>query len=107
MSNTVHVYYEISNGNGKLSPGQRVGVTLPLITESNSLVVPWGAVLYDIHGTTWVYEKSAENVFRRRRVFVAYSHDNWAVLASVPPARTVVCVHGRADMFGLVSGAGK
>ena len=101
------MYYEISNGNGKLSPGQRVGVTLPLITESNSLVVPWGAVLYDIHGTTWVYEKSAENVFRRRRVFVAYSHDNWAVLESGPPVGTEVVVHGVAELFGTEFGAGK
>lgn len=116
-SNSVHVYYEISNTNpsDKLYPGQRVGVTIPLKTDEEALVAPWGAILHDIHGFTWVYEKIADNTFRRRRVFVKYSQGKWAVLDSRrfgnqqlgPPVGAEVVVEGAAELFGTEFGGGK
>ena len=55
----------------RLKPGQRVSVSLPLRGEEESLVVPWAAILHDIHGNTWVYENIAPQTFTRRRVQVA------------------------------------
>ncbi len=78
-----------------------------LTVEAESLVVPWAAVLYDIHGTTWVYEKTAKTVFRRRRVLVRYTTDDLAVLAAGPKVGTEVVVDGAAELFGTEFGTGK
>ena len=107
LSATVDLYYEIENADGRLHPGERVGVTLPLNVEAQSLVAPWAAVLHDIHGTTWVYEQTAESVFRRRRVLVQYTTGDLAVLASGPDVGTKVVVDGAAELFGTEFGAGK
>ena len=95
------------NTEGSLRPGERIGVTLPLRGEADSLVVPWAAVLHDIHGTQWVYEKVSENVFRRRRVQVRYTVDDVAALASGPEVGTEVVVDGAAEVFGTEFGSGK
>ncbi len=107
ISATVDLYFKIKNTDGTLHPGQRIGVTLPLTVEAESLVVPWAAVLYDIHGTTWVYEKTAKTVFRRRRVLVRYTTDDLAVLAAGPKVGTEVVVDGAAELFGTEFGTGK
>eukprot|EP00913_Durusdinium_trenchii_P008849 g8315.t1 len=100
LSNTVHFYYELSNLDGQLHPGERVGVTLTLKSRAESLVVPRSAVLYDIHGTSWVYEKTAETTFRRRRVFVQYTDGDLAVLRAGPPEGTEIVTDGSAELFG-------
>ena len=48
-------------------------------------VVPWAAVMHDIHGGTWVYENTAPLTYVRRRVQVRYVVDDLAVLESGPP----------------------
>ena len=106
-SNAVHAYYQLPNPKTALRPGHRVGVTIPLQSEEESLVVPWASVLYDFNGDSWVYEQVKPTVFRRRRVFVKYSHEKWAVLASGPPKGTKVVVDGAAELFGTEFGAGK
>jgi len=107
LSSTVDLYYELSNRKGTLHPGERIGVTLPLKGDSESLVVPTAAVLRDIHGTAWVYERVDAQVFRRRRVLVSYTSDDLAVLASGPEAGTEVVVDGAAELFGTEFGTGK
>lgn len=106
-SNTVHAYYQLPNPDAELRPGHRVGVTIPLRSDQESLVVPWASVLFDYNGNTWVYVRVKPTVFRRQRVFVKYSHDKWAVLASGPPLGTKVVVDGAAELFGTEFGAGK
>ena len=39
--------------------GERVQVELPMRAAQRALVVPDAALLYDLHGGTWVYEHSA------------------------------------------------
>jgi len=107
ISSTVDLYYEISNRDGALHPGERIGVTLPLKGESENLVIPWAAVLHDIHGTAWVYERVDAQVFRRRRVLVRYTADDLAVLASGPEVGTEIVVDGTVELFGTEFGAGK
>ena len=107
LSSTVDLYYEMSNRDGALHPGERIGATLSLKGESENLVIPWAAVLYDIHGTTWVYERTDTQVFRRRRVLVRYTADDLAVLASGPEVGTEIVVGGAAELFGTEFGIGK
>lgn len=107
LSSTVDLYYEMTNKNGVLHPAERVGVTLPLQGEIESLVIPWAAVLHDMHGTAWVYEQTEPNIFRRQRVLVKYVVNELAVLASGPDIGTDIVVDGTAELFGTEFGAGK
>jgi membrane fusion protein, heavy metal efflux system len=107
MAGTVDLYFHLDNPDGRYRPGERVGVTLPLKAEGESLTVPWSAVLHDIHGGTWVYEALGGQKFVRRRVQVRYIVGETAVLASGPPPGTRVVAVGAAELFGTEVGFGK
>src|SRR3972149_5221044 len=66
---TTDLYFEIANSDGQLKPGQRLVVVLPSRSGTRTgLVVPAAALLYDIHGGTWVYVNERPHVYRRQRV---------------------------------------
>jgi cobalt-zinc-cadmium efflux system membrane fusion protein len=100
LATTVDLYYEVENHDGRLRPGQRVGVTLPLKGEAESLVVPYAAVLYDLNGGAWVYESMGKHAFARRRVVVDHVVGAEAVLAMGPKPGTKVVTDGAAELFG-------
>lgn len=100
LATTVDLYYEVDNHDGRLRPGQRVGVTLPLKGDSESLVVPNGAVLYDLNGGAWVYESLGKHAYARRRIVVDRVVGNEAVLAVAPKPGTLVVTDGAAELFG-------
>lgn len=111
LSSSAHVYYEIDNANAILRPGQRVGISVPLRGEQESLVIPSSAVVYDIHGTAWVYAEVEPAAYERRRVQVRFTTgdagtDELAVLQSGPLPGTKVVVAGAAELFGTEFGAG-
>lgn len=107
LSAAIDLYYEIDNATVNLRPGERVTAQLPMKGEADSLVVPRAAVLYDIHGTTWVYVNSAEHEFRRERVSIRFTTEELAVLDFGPEVGTPVVVDGAAELFGTEFGAGK
>lgn len=90
-----------------LSPGQRVAVSLALKDPTEALTVPWSAVLYDFHGGTWVYVKSAPHTYSRERVAVRYVTGDTAVLDDGPPAGKEVVTAGAAELFGTETGFSK
>lgn len=107
LSGTVDVFYSLPNAGGALTPGQRVGVTVPLTDPAESLTVPWSAVVFDIHGNTWIFEESAPRTYYRRRVVVAYSDPadlTVAVLRDGPTAGTRVVTNGVQELFGAETG---
>jgi membrane fusion protein, heavy metal efflux system len=104
VSATVDVFYEMPNTDGKLIPGQRLGVTLPLADAKESLALPWAAVVFDIHGGTWVYEQLGPHRYIRRRVVVEYTVGNDAVLASGPSEKARVVSAGAQQLFGVETG---
>ncbi|MDA1048921.1 MAG: efflux RND transporter periplasmic adaptor subunit [Planctomycetota bacterium] len=106
IATTVDVYYELDNEDGKLYPGQRLAVTVPLHSRAKSLVVPFRAVLYDIHGGEWVYEQIAEHVYARRRVSVEYVDGDNAILVSGPEPGSKVVTDGAVELFGTEFGVG-
>ncbi len=107
IANTVDLFYEIENDLDVLRPGQKVSVTIPLRSETESLVIPWSAVVHDVHGGTWVYEQTAPHRFVRRRVEVLHVDRGVAVLGAGPPAGTSVVTAGVAELFGTEFGIGK
>ncbi|MCI0684526.1 MAG: efflux RND transporter periplasmic adaptor subunit, partial [Gemmataceae bacterium] len=112
LATSIDLYYRIDNRAGALRPGQKVSVMLELRgpAPGQSLVVPWSAVVHDIHGGTWVYENVGERAFRRRRVEVQYVEEDQdreeAVLASGPPVGTLVATGGAIELLGAEFGFG-
>jgi hypothetical protein len=104
---TVDLFYELESADGSLRPGQKVTVMVPMEGETESLVVPAAAVLYDIHGGTWSYENTAPHSFTRRRIEVRYVSDAGAVLARGPLPGAKVVTAGAAELFGAEFGIGK
>ena len=100
LASTVDLYYVLPNSGGKLRPGQRVSVQLPLRVDKEQRAIPWSAVVQDIHGGSWIYEKRADRKFGRRRVQVKQVVDKWAVLEQGPPVGTTIVVTGVAEVFG-------
>lgn len=103
---SVDLYYALSGAAGTLRPGERVLVELPLTSTEKGLVVPDAAVLYDIHGATWVYEDLGSNTYARRRIEMARHAGDRAVVSRGLAEGTKVVTAGAAELFGTEFGAG-
>jgi RND family efflux transporter MFP subunit len=104
---SVDLFFELPAGGKPLRPGERVSVQLPLTAREKGLTIPYSAVVYDIHGATWVYEDLGDGVYARRRVEVArHAGDKVEVARGLSPGVRVVSV-GAAELFGTEFGAGK
>ncbi|VTR92945.1 RND family efflux transporter, MFP subunit OS=Singulisphaera acidiphila (strain ATCC BAA-1392 / DSM 18658 / VKM B-2454 / MOB10) GN=Sinac_0166 PE=4 SV=1: HlyD_3 [Gemmata massiliana] len=90
-----------------LGPGQRVAVMLALKEPAEALIVPWAAVLYDFHGGTWVYVKTADRTYSRERVRVRHVTGERAVLDDGPAPGKEVVSAGAAELFGTETGFSK
>ena len=102
------LYYEVKTDAGvPLRSGMKVGVSLSLQGTEESLVVPTAAILYDIHGNTWVYENVGPHAFTRRRVEVRRTAQEHAVLTRGPQPGAKIVTAGAAELFGSEFGAGK
>lgn len=69
-------------------------------------VVPYGSLIYDEYGKTWVYASTGERSFERKAVEVDYIDGDNAVLASGPPKQTHVATSGAAELYGVEGGIG-
>lgn len=103
---TVDLFLDLPNPTGKWQPGQKLAVTLTLDGEQPNRIVPFNAVLYDIHGGAWVYQRTAERTYARRRVAVRYVDDGVAVLAAGPDEGVEVVTTGAVELFGTEFGVG-
>jgi len=105
--NTVDWYYELP-ADTALRAGERVAVEIPTPeSKVDSLVLPFSAVLHDIHGGQWVYEQTAPHTYTRRRVQVARLAGGDAVLTSGPPVGSKIVTDGSAELFGTEFMTGK
>lgn len=107
LNDTADLYFELANTDGSLRPGQKLSVTLAERASEESLVVPWSAVLHDIHGGTWVYENTAPQQYVRRRVEIRRVVNSRAVLARGPSTGAKIVTTGAAEIFGTEFGTGK
>lgn len=104
LTSSLDLYFQLDRSG--LNPDQRVEVSLPLQNAGEHLVLPTAAILYDIHGGSWVYVRAKSHQFQRHRVLVDYTTDQGlAVLSKGPALGTSVVVHGAAELFGVEFGA--
>jgi membrane fusion protein, heavy metal efflux system len=107
LAATVHLFYEVDNKDHSFRPGQRVGVTLPLKGDEESLAVPRSALIRDALGGTWIYENIAPHVYTRRRVFVdRVVGDLAALTGGLQPGAKVVS-QAAAELYGAEFGGQK
>jgi membrane fusion protein, heavy metal efflux system len=107
---SVDLFYELRGGPSLLRPGERVGVTLLLTgngTSERALTVPLAALVRDLSGGSWVYQRTDSVTFVRRRVEVVRVAGNVAVLSVGPKVGTPVVTDGAVELFGTEFGAGK
>ncbi len=101
------LYFALANPDEAFHVGDKVSVTLAQRTTETSLVVPLSAILYDIHGGTWVYAKTAPQIYVRQRVELHHVVDGLAVLSRGPAAGTEIVKTGAAEIFGTEFGGGE
>ena len=107
LTNTVDWYYEIPSDT-PLRAGERVAVEIPTIeSKEEALVIPFNAVLHDIHGGQWVYAKTGEHSYTRKRIQVARLAGADAVLTTGPAVGTPIVTDGSAELFGTEFMTGK
>jgi RND family efflux transporter MFP subunit len=97
---SVDLFYEMDNTDGAYRAGQRVQVSIELQESGEHVVVPWSAVLQDIHGGSWVYVQREPGVYVRTRIELQRVAGDIAILAKGPqPGANVVTV-GVAELAG-------
>jgi hypothetical protein len=86
---------------------QRLGVTTAEVAASGGAVtVPYSAILYDKHGTTWTYTNPAALEFVRAEVTVDHVTQGVAFLADGLDPGTKVVTVGAAELWGVETGVG-
>ncbi len=97
-------------GHQSLAPGQPVRVKLTLLASGTTLrkIVPYAAVIYDVHGGTWVYTKEPSALsFVRQSITVDYIEGDLAFLMEGPAVGTEVVTVGGAELYGAETGVSK
>lgn len=107
LAATVDFYYEAPKTSLGLKPGERLALAIPSRTVRRRGQVPWSAVVFDIHGGTWVYEQAANRRYIRHRVELDHSANGVAYLARHPTPGTLIVTQGAAELWGVEFGAGK
>jgi hypothetical protein len=90
---------------------ERLGIKTAPVRQANvegqaRKLVPYGAVLYDATGTTWVYVTREPFSYLRERINVDDIEDAQAVLTDGPAAGTAVVSVGAAELYGTELGVG-
>jgi hypothetical protein len=71
------------------------------------LTVPYAAVIYGLHGETWVYTNPDSLAFVRAPITVDTINGDTAYLLDGPPLGTAVVTVGGAELYGTETGVSK
>lgn len=72
-----------------------------------NVLLPYGALMYDANGKTWVYTNPEDRVYQRQAVTVAKVESGVVTATAGPPAGTRVVTVGAAELFGAEFNTGK
>jgi hypothetical protein len=102
------LYYLIDSPDHSLEVGQAVLVEIPLAAQAAlRKVVPYQAVLYGVHGETWVYSELEPLVYVRLPIVIDYIEGDRAFLSEGPEVGTTVVTVGAAELLGTETGVSK
>lgn len=86
---------------------QTAPVQEELLNGFNRVVVPYAAVIYDLHGETWLYTNPAPLTYVRETIIIDTIDGDKAILVEGPPPGTEVVTVGVAELFGAETGVSK
>ena len=102
------LYYLIDSPEHGLEAGQAVLLELTLSAqETLHKVVPYAAVLYGVHGETWVYSNPEPLVYVRQPIVIDFIEGDLAFLSEGPQVGTAVVTVGAEELFGTETGVSK
>ncbi len=105
-SATVDLFYRLPASAPGLRLGQRVRVALPSDGgRAAGLLLSAAAIVRDIYGGEWVYAKTGDHGYERRRVEVAAMAGDRVLLRRGPSPGTLVVDAGAMELFGAEFGA--
>lgn len=104
VAGTVDLYFAFANRDRAYRVGQRVAVALPLSGTAEGLSVPAAAIVRDIYGGEWVYERTAPTSYVRRRIEVGRIENGRALLSRGLERGAEVVTDGAAELFGTEFG---
>jgi hypothetical protein len=95
----------------KAEAADRLGIRTAPIREARrgggqTLVMPYGALLYDTDGDTWAYTQEEALTFVRDQVRVERIEGDRVMLSDGPPSGTEVVTVGVAELFAVENGVG-
>lgn len=80
---------------------ERLGIELAEVTSEGGMqIAPYGALLYDANGGTWVYTSPQQNVFKRASMIVDRIDGDKLYMTSGPATGTEVVIVGAAELHG-------
>jgi len=101
LAGTVDLYFAINNSDHAYRVGQRVAVGLSIGGGAREgLAVPTSAIVRDIYGGLWVYQKTAPDTYVRQRIEIAATAGDRAILSRGLAAGAEVVSVGAAELFG-------
>ena len=107
LAGTTDFFYAVDNADQRWRVGQRVAVTLDMTCCANDLIeLPQSAVVRDMNGGTWVYERIEARTFRRRRIEIAASNATTVWITNGVVLDASVVSTGAAELFGAEFGVG-
>ena len=102
------LYYLVDGAEPGLELEQRVLVELPSAgSGAQRIVIPYSAVIYDVHGGSWVYTNPEPLVYVRQRASIDFIEGNRAFLTVGPPTGVMVVTVGAAELLGAETGVSK
>ncbi len=107
LAAAVDIYYVLPNTKHAFQTGQKVAAHVTIRGETKQVALPWCAVVHDVYGGQWVYEKTGDRTFVRRRVDVGWVDGEWAAIRrGIQPGAAVV-IAGAAEIAGFEFGFAK
>jgi hypothetical protein len=83
---------------------QTAPVQEELVNGINRIIVPYAAVIYDLHGETWLYTNPEPLTFVREIIIIDSIEGDKAILIEGPSLGTEVVTVGVAELFGAETG---
>ncbi|WP_375428571.1 efflux RND transporter periplasmic adaptor subunit [uncultured Sphingomonas sp.] len=104
MAGTVDLFFAFANSDRAYRVGQRVAVALLLGGTAEGLSIPAAAIVRDIYGGEWVYQRTAPTSYVRRRVEITRVENGRALLSRGLERGAEVVTDGAAELFGTEFG---
>lgn len=77
------------------------------VDGTQRMVIPYGAVIYDLKGDTWVYTSPEPRTFIREAITVDRIDGDMVILKDGPALGTEVATVAVAELYGIDTGVGK